>query len=456
MNCRIWMVLILAFLPALSPVNAEEYVTPKNWEIELHINPVGDYASDDVVNLVPKQSVMLNFKIWYPTTSTWLTKYPDWIMPGVNVEQYQTAQRNINRNDAKTELKQYGQQQNFILTPNDTGRLKLVNQYIDVSPKQDDSERVFFNDDIVFNVRLPDGFYSVESFLPAYQLEVSQMLYKYSLDESSQPISIDNISALKLKKGEMLERRVTVFAKGLKGEFIPTLIPAEGALENQVERAYEDVVGILGFEGGKRVESRYYSPAEGGEINAEEINLEWYDITSQTKHTVVLPGFSFDTEKVVSYESSIAPSWIEKNVHAAITYFALCTVLIGSLIIILKLNTSLISRVAKKIKGLYLSGKTSEWFLFSRYVFFVLFNEKKIITSLLQWNTKVNVKLGHFSNMDFFIAQEVLNYYYTANLSLNIDETKIVGKWYLVVEPAKLRFAHIVKERNNPYRLPEL
>ena len=368
--------------------------TSKGWQAQVKLIPVDESHSKDVINLVPKQSIMMKAYVWYPSTQTWLVKYPDWDMPGASIEKYHTAQRNLDR--TTDNLLQYGHTQNYLLTPVDIGRLQLTQHSIDVSPTQNGSAIVPLDNDIALNVVMPEGFFSLEKFLPAYQLNVEQAFYLYSHDASEQVIPVEEINTLTLKKGEMLERRITIEANGIKGSSIPNIsrfLKAPNASKGnenttnfQQESQFSDVKGIFGFEGGKRIDSFFYSPSDGGTISLPSIELPWWHIGQQERKIELLSGVQFTSEAVQAYEESIALSWWDKHANTLLIWSSAIILVIIVLLMIGMSLKHLIMKLWSSVKLLIKQVKNSERYAFYRLVTSVMTSNKTQVKSqFLQW-----------------------------------------------------------------------
>ncbi|WP_295890628.1 hypothetical protein [uncultured Vibrio sp.] len=427
--------LMVFFAPVHAESNTSEQTksTLVNWQANIEFLPLDDTHNSDVINLVPKQSIMMKAYVWYPKTKTWIVKYPNWDMPGASIEKLTTPVANLSREDGA--VGQYGHTQNYIVTPVDIGHLKLSQSSIDVSPYQDGSERLALPKDLTLNIELPDGVYSLERFLPAYSLDVNQEFYLYTNDFKEELIDEKQVSELVLKKGDMLERRVTIEAKGIKGSSIPRLSVSDNFANEQTQTKSKDINGIFGFEGGEQVSSFFYSPQQGGRVTLDPINIEWWSIKDKSLKTSALTGVSFGTTKVDAYEDQIALNWWQKQKGMIYTFLFYGVVAAPFLSVSFILLKSLLRKTNQWMTHAKKEIGESEWLLFIRLLVSVLFGGKKRQKRLFtRWQflhlvwpignellTKVNAIYGYDSKQ----RSGNLNRLQKMLLCINIRQSKI-------------------------------
>lgn len=444
MRYRYFLYLLQLLLLLIAPVALSASTQPKNWNVEVELFPLTGDDSTEILQLVPKQSVLMKVSVWYPATEAWLVNYPDWDMPGASIEKTRTDVPNVERE--VDGLLQYGHTQKYILTPVDIGRLKLRQNTMDVSVYQDGSAVIPFPNPIELDVSLPEGVYAMDRFLPAHELDVQQEFIFFSNSEGEQPLELAAVAELTLEKGEMLERRVTLTAKGVKGSSIPiTLLPKQHD-GMQSESTYKDIQGLFGFEGGERVDSYFFSPG-GVQVELSPLSIEWWDLDERKLKTIDLPGASFDSVEVDAYEQAIALSWWEKNITSIFSWLIITlTVFVLAVTGFLSLKF-LFYRVYSSIQSIIMLIVRSEKLLFLKLALAIMFGDKiKTRRSFIQWQYRQKIK-----TTPKLIADYIYSDYQ------NLDQPRPVSRWQVVLACYRLRLS----ENNNQvetkkYQLPEL
>lgn len=311
-----------------------------NWDAEVELLPIIDGAMANPTQLVPKQSVKMRVSVWHPNTVTWVAKHPDWDMPGASIERTNTPAAYHERN--KGELLQYGQSQDYILTPVDIGTLALTQTGIDVSPSGDNSEIVPLTQPVQLTVSLPDGAYDLDRFLPAYDLSLEQAFYLYRNGTPPAQLTLNEVAQLTLNQGDMLERRVTQIAKGTQSHVIPNPIDSDPNGNAYSEVKLDEVKGIFGFEAGKRIDAYYYTPTSGGTLEMPEITVQWWNLSDNQMQSLTLAGASFESAEVTVYEQQIALGWWQRLSGTLFTWLAYGLIGLGSIVIAVRLGKGMV------------------------------------------------------------------------------------------------------------------
>ncbi len=400
MRYRYLLYVLQLMLLLAAPMASSASTQPKNWNVELELLPLSGEATTEINQLVPKQSVLMKVSVWYPATEAWLVNYPDWDMPGASIEKTRTDVPNVEREVEG--LLQYGNTQKYIVTPVDIGQLKLRQDSMDVSVYQDGSAVIPFHNPIELDVSLPDGVYAMDRFLPAHELDVQQEFVHYSNSVGEQSLELAAVAELTLEKGEMLERRITLTAKGVKGSSIPiTLLPKqhEGM---QSESTYNDIQGLFGFEGGERVDSFFFSPGGGGQVELSPLSIEWWDLDNRTLKTIELPGASFNSVAVQAYEESIKLSWWEKRGSRIMGWigYGLLAVIVSVVVVVMM--RSLIANIYSVIKSQIARVKRSDSVLLAKFTLLLVFGSRHSAKQLFMpcryqvWGGSYPVLLGNY------------------------------------------------------------
>jgi hypothetical protein len=424
-------------------LSAASYADPSGWQVDVELKPLDETHSRDVINLVPKQSVLMKAYVWFPATETWIVNYPDWDMPGASIEKLTTSVANLDRE--WNGVQQYGHTQNYILTPVDIGTIKLTQSYVDVSALKDGSALVPISNPVQLNVELPEGIYSLDNFLPAYSIDVEQEYFLYTQSQQAQLIEENQLASLTLEQGQMLERRVTLFAKGIKGSSIPALLN-KSSVNAQIETSYKDVIGIFGFEGGQRIDSLFYSPDQGGEVVLEGVDIEWWDLNDKQSRSISIAGASFDTVKVDAFEEAIALSWWEKNQNKIMKWLFIALFIGGTGLAVVLTFRTLIKRGYSLAKHRFNQFRSSEGVLLLKLAFALLFGRKiQAKRGLVRWQ---------FSGEQRPVPQAITDYLYPG--TQNSGST--AGQWKAFVSCCKLLPFRLSNVRVNrkAYGLPDL
>lgn len=275
------------------------------WEASVELLPVGESGTTLPEVLVPKQSVLMKVVVWMPKDINWYPQYPQWDMPGATLLPLMMLSPSIEREQAG--LTQRGATQNYLVTPLAEGELQLKPEAITVSPDRPDSPVLPFQP-IEIDVALPDGASSIESFLPATKLTLTQHFFLLGSDGRQDEVAAEKLAQIQLGSGQMLERRIVMEALGIQGNQIPALQVDGAAIQHEAE--VTDLNNYGEFSGGKRTEHWFYAPGASSTIELQPVSLRWYDLGSRAFKTDELDGARIQAVVIQQPDSRLKlPLW---------------------------------------------------------------------------------------------------------------------------------------------------
>lgn len=277
------------------------------WEASVELLPVGESGTTLPEVLVPKQSVTMKVVVWMPKDINWYPQYPQWDMPGATLLPLMMLSPSIEREQQG--FMQRGATQNYLVTPLAEGELQLKPGAIAVSPDRSDSPVLPFQP-IEIDVALPDGASSIESFLPATKLALTQHFFLLGRDGQQDEVAAEKLAQIQLGSGQMLERRIVIEALGIQGNQIPALQVDAAAIQHEAEVA--DLNNYGEFSGGKRTEHWFYAPGASSMIELRPVSVRWYDIGRHAFKTGKLDGARIQAVAVRQTDSRLQLPWWER------------------------------------------------------------------------------------------------------------------------------------------------
>lgn len=297
----------LLLLAALCLPASASAAGPGGWEASVQLQAVGDDPAALPQVLVPKQTVLLKVTVWMPQDINWNPRYPQWDMPGATVLSTMMLSPSIEREQGQAT--QRGATQNYLLTPLAEGALKLSPTSIPVYPDQADSP-VLPITPVELQVALPDGAGSIEQFLPADALKLEQHYYLQRGADLAEEVKPGALAQLQLQPGEMLERRISIEARGIPGNQIPPLPVDPDAVQHQAEAV--DLNSYGDFSGGKRTEHWFYAPGTKTSIKLQDLSVRWYELGARTFKLSQLTGGQVRAVATRSVDARLQLRWWEK------------------------------------------------------------------------------------------------------------------------------------------------
>ncbi|MDF3935572.1 hypothetical protein [Pseudomonas citronellolis] len=277
------------------------------WEAHVELRGLGAEPAALPPVLVPKQSVLLKVSVWMPDGVNWYPRYPHWDMPGATLLPLMMLTPSIEREHGGAT--QRGATQNYLLTPLAEGALRLSPDAIEVDPDQPDSPLLPIEAPIL-QVALPAGAGSLQAFLPATALKLSQRFYLQSGDEPPHELAAEALGHLRLRAGQLLERRLTVEALGVQGNQIPALAVDADAVQHQAE--VTDLNDYGDFTGGRRTEHWFYAPGARSSLDLQALDIRWYELGSHQFRTAHLAGAKVQADALRETDARLRLSWWER------------------------------------------------------------------------------------------------------------------------------------------------
>lgn len=278
-----------------------------DWQASVELAPVGDATTALPQVLVPKQSLLLKVTVWMPDQINWYPQFPQWDMPGATVVPLMMLSPTVERDTGK--FIQKGAAQNYLLTPMAEGSLQLSPGAINVYPEQDDSPQIPI-DALQIQVVLPEGAGTIDQFLPASALTLTQEFYRLLADGTQEQVPEEALDKIRLQAGQLLERRITLEAQGIQGNQIIHLQPDSDAVEHQVQTADLNNYGV--FTGGTRTEHWFYAPQDKDNLTLKPIVVRWYRLSTRQFETATLTGGRVQAEVARKDDARIRLSWWER------------------------------------------------------------------------------------------------------------------------------------------------
>lgn len=133
-------------------------------------------------------------------------------------------------------------------------------------------------------VNWPKGTRQPDRFLPASNLTLSQKITQYHAADDKE-----------LHAGDVIERAVTVKARGIVANQIPHVLYAIPGTETQSLPAQSQLLteGRGDVDGAERTERLRYLPSQAGTVTLPPVQLRWWDTDHQQWQLAKLPGASF-------------------------------------------------------------------------------------------------------------------------------------------------------------------
>lgn len=297
----------LALLCLLGLVGVASASPNADWQASVELAPVGDSSSVLPQVVVPKQSLLMNVTMWMPDKVNWYPQFPQWDMPGATIVPLMMLSPTVERDTGK--FLQKGATQNYLLTPMEEGSLQLSPGTIMVYPGQDDSPRIPI-DALQLQVVLPEGAGTLDQFLPASALTVTQQFYRLLADGTQEQVPEQALDHTRLQAGQLLERRITLEAQGIQGNQIINLQPDRDVVQHEAQTA--DLNNYGDFTGGTRTERWFYAPQDKDSITLEPIVVRWYRLGTRQFETATLAGGRVQVEVAKQIDSRIRLSWWER------------------------------------------------------------------------------------------------------------------------------------------------
>ncbi|CAM3865952.1 BatD family protein [Rahnella bruchi] len=133
-------------------------------------------------------------------------------------------------------------------------------------------------------VNWPQDTKQPDRFLPASQLTLSQKITQFHAADDKQ-----------LHAGDVIERAVTVKARGIVANQIPLVLYAIPGTQTQSLPAQSQLLteGRGDVDGAERTERLRYLPSQAGTVTLPPVQLRWWDTDHQQWQLAKLPGATF-------------------------------------------------------------------------------------------------------------------------------------------------------------------
>ncbi|MFK0087423.1 hypothetical protein ACIQUS_09010 [Pseudomonas sp. NPDC090755] len=302
MRCAGWLGIAALCLAGLAAAHEAD-----DWQASVELQMIGEPAAQLPQVVVPKQSVLLTVTVWMPRAINWYPRYPQWDMPGATLLPLMMLSPGIERE--RGTFTQRGATQNYLLTPLAQGHLRLTPASINVYPDQADSPALPIAP-VELQVALPAGAGSLERFLPATALKLTQAFYLQTGAGSPQALPVEALDKLQLQRGQLLERRITLEAKGIQGNQIPPLPVDDDAVQHQAQTA--DLNNYGDFSGGTRIEHWFYASGTRETLVLNPLVVRWYDTGAQRFRTARLDGGEVRAQTTPVEDSRLRLGWQER------------------------------------------------------------------------------------------------------------------------------------------------
>ena len=232
-------------------------------------------------HVVPGQPVRVSVTFW---TDSWFNPPPEWpVFPGDNGALLTTQLPNqlLTRREGSTSWS--GVRMERQISAWDNGELRLPPIEVTLTGAGQAPVTVSLPE-LKKTVSWPQDVHQPDRFLPASQLTLTQKINLYRSGKGDV-----------LRAGDVIERVVTVQAKGVLPVQIPPLVYAiPGTHTQRLTPVNSQLSSGRGeFEGGQRVETLRYLPVETGTVTLPPIKLRWWDTTHQQWQTAELPGSQY-------------------------------------------------------------------------------------------------------------------------------------------------------------------
>ncbi len=255
-------------------------------DVQARAKVSGPEVQADNSYFVPKQTLSLDIT---SLTSTWLAGapvYPDWSVPGAQVLKSQSQGLSVIERQNGSQY--VGVKHRFLMVPLTTGSLSLPPSEILLSSGRSTGKQRVSVESEPFEVRLPEGAESLESFLPATRLSVTD----------TTDINTDG----ELRVGDAVTREITVSVDGTMGTFIPAFhvgeLPEGLTFYPGQTRVGNTVTGRGDFQGGYRTQTLTYLAEHEGTYTLSGFTLRWWNLSNSRFETTEIKPLTFTVRPV--------------------------------------------------------------------------------------------------------------------------------------------------------------